>query len=255
MNPSLLVTIGGVLAASVIGSLHCAGMCGAFVAMAVGLETNTGRARLHVLYNLGRLCSYASLGALAGGIGQGLDLGASVTGLQSASALLAAGTMIAMGALPLVCRASGRAIRLPLPKPLERAVTFVYRRASALAPGQRAFLIGLCTCLLPCGWLYAFAILAAGTANPLAGALVMSAFWLGTLPALVAVGAGIRELTGRLGGLAPVLMSVVIITLGCMTALNRVRIEAPLFGEARAHPVSTLPGPHAQHACCEDGSP
>ena len=49
-------------------------------------------------------------------------------------------------------------------------------------PVARALLLGLFSTLLPCGWLYAFAVLAAGTGGPWTGMLVMAAFWAGTVP-------------------------------------------------------------------------
>ncbi|VAX40404.1 hypothetical protein MNBD_PLANCTO03-914, partial [hydrothermal vent metagenome] len=57
-----------VFLASLLGSMHCAGMCGAFVAFAVGLddpEAARKRVRLHMAYNAGRLTTYVTLGAIA----------------------------------------------------------------------------------------------------------------------------------------------------------------------------------------------
>jgi len=56
-----------IFAASVLGSLHCAGMCGAFVAIAVQDRGNWRRhASLQAAYHGGRLASYLSLGIAAG---------------------------------------------------------------------------------------------------------------------------------------------------------------------------------------------
>ena len=38
-----------VFAASVVGSVHCAGMCGPLMAFVVGGDTSRGRARTHVV--------------------------------------------------------------------------------------------------------------------------------------------------------------------------------------------------------------
>jgi sulfite exporter TauE/SafE len=50
------------------------------------------------------------------------------------------------------------------------------------------FALGLLAVFLPCGWLYSFVLLAAGSGSEVSGAKVMLAFWLGTLPALLAAG-------------------------------------------------------------------
>ena len=88
--------ITSVFVASLLGSLHCAGMCGAFVAFAVGIDDPDAarkRARLHAAYNLGRLVTYSVLGAIAGAIGGALDL----AGGQFLLLLLSAVIGIALG--------------------------------------------------------------------------------------------------------------------------------------------------------------
>jgi sulfite exporter TauE/SafE len=62
----------GVLAASLVGSVHCAAMCGAFVCVyaRAGARFPDKGAGAHVAYNAGRLVSYLTLGLAAGAIGQ-----------------------------------------------------------------------------------------------------------------------------------------------------------------------------------------
>ena len=90
MNAALL---GTVFMASLAGSLHCAGMCGGFVAFYSGTEPGRrGRRYLaHLTYNGGRLTSYLILGALAGLLGAAVDLAGSMAGVQRFAAI-AAGT-------------------------------------------------------------------------------------------------------------------------------------------------------------------
>ena len=64
--------IATVLGASLLGSAHCAGMCGGFVAFyAGGAASLRGRAAwsCHLAYNGGRLAAYATLGGAAGLLG------------------------------------------------------------------------------------------------------------------------------------------------------------------------------------------
>ena len=50
------------------------------------------------------------------------------------------------------------------------------------------FLLGMLNGLLPCGFVYFFAITAASTASPLYGALVMFIFGISTIPAMFSLG-------------------------------------------------------------------
>ena len=50
------------------------------------------------------------------------------------------------------------------------------------------FTLGMLNGLLPCGFVYFFAITAAGTGDPIYGALVMAIFGLSTIPAMFGVG-------------------------------------------------------------------
>ena len=50
------------------------------------------------------------------------------------------------------------------------------------------FALGMLNGLLPCGFVYFFAITAAGTGDPMLGALVMAIFGMSTIPAMFGVG-------------------------------------------------------------------
>ncbi|MCA9312424.1 MAG: sulfite exporter TauE/SafE family protein [Phycisphaerales bacterium] len=222
----LIVTI---FLASLTGSLHCAGMCGAFVILAItgGDPSSKGPASLHGAYHLGRLLTYTSLGVVAGLIGAGLDLGGSLVGVQRGAALFAGGAMIVFGLIAIARLRGVRIPKAPMPRGWARMVERLHGFAMRRRPVTRALLIGLLTTLLPCGWLYAFVIVAAGTANPLSGAVAMAAFWLGTVPILVTVGGLAGRLAGRLGRHVPVLTSMAIIGAGLFTVCQRLVIPAP----------------------------
>jgi sulfite exporter TauE/SafE len=108
-------------------------------------------------------------------------------------------------------------------------VSTAQRMAMALRPVPRALSIGLLTALLPCGWLYLFAVVAAGTASPWRGAAVMAAFWLGSVPILVALGIGVQALAGTLGRRLPLVSAVVILLLGVSTLVLRMQTPAEAF--------------------------
>lgn len=223
MNAELLPLIAAVLTASVLGSLHCAGMCGAFVAMAVGVghEQSISKTKLQAAYHLGRLGVYSLIGAGFGLAGQAVDLGGESVGLHKAAVLLAAVTMITMGLISLLRIAGVRVPKARAPSFMQALFVRAHSVASMLTPVRRSLVIGLMTGLLPCGWLYAFALVAAGTSHPVSGAMTMAAFWVGTLPVMIAVGTGVQALSGALRKYVPAVMAIAIVTMGVLTAAGR----------------------------------
>jgi sulfite exporter TauE/SafE len=211
-----------VLVASLLGSLHCAGMCGGLVALYAGdpRRGSSGTAG-HVAYNLGRLLAYAALGAAAGALGAALDLGGALLGWQRAAAALA-GAVIALWGLALLLESLGQ--RVPRPRPpswLGGSVSRGLRLTAAWSPVTRALAVGLLTGGLPCGWLYAFVATAAGTGGATAGAALMAVFWLGTLPVMVSVGVGLRGLAGPLRRYVPTACAVAMIVVGLLAVAGR----------------------------------
>jgi len=91
----------------------------------------------------------------------------------------------------------------------------------------RAALIGVLTGLLPCGWLWAFVVTAAGTGHAASGGLLMLVFWAGTVPAmtglLVLLGPALAKLRVRI----PVITACVLIALGLVTLASRWRDAGP----------------------------
>jgi sulfite exporter TauE/SafE len=77
------------------------------------------------------------------------------------------------------------------------------------------------TGLLPCGWLWAFVVSAAGTASPWAGAAVMTVFWLGTVPVMTCVLAFGGPVIERVRRKLPVISACVLIALGLATLAVR----------------------------------
>jgi sulfite exporter TauE/SafE len=129
--------------------------------------------------------------------------------------------MLAVGVAAVLRYSGARLPALPLPGLLRGVIVALQRAAFALRPLPRALTMGLLTALLPCGWLYLFALAAAGAGNPLRGMVVMVAFWLGTLPVLVTLGIGVQTLTGTLGRRIPLVTAVLIVLLGVFTLAQR----------------------------------
>jgi len=240
----MIEPIAAVFVLSLTGSLHCAGMCGAFVAFAVSTPTIGGRdatpqpprALLHTAYNGGRLITYAILGAIAGSIGAALDLGGAQVGIARTAMLVAGAVMIGFGLIAFLRLRGVRLPHAPVPARWRALIARGQRFALGKPPVVRALTIGLLTTLLPCGWLYVFAAYAASTGSAATGALTMAVFWLGTLPVLVAVGEGVGRLAGVFGKHLPTLTTAAIILVGVWTIIGRSHI--PALDQPAATPVA-----------------
>jgi uncharacterized protein len=218
----LLVTV---LVASLVGSLHCVGMCGPLVGFVAGASAHgPGSTWAHAAYHAGRLLTYTTLGAVAGSVGAAFDLAGQASGWSRSAGLLAGGLIVLWGGI-LLAQALGmrglQGLRLE-PKASARGwfgQTLV--RIGRKPPVWRSAALGLASTLLPCGWLYGFAVLAAGTGSPYAGAAVMATFWLGSVPALLGAGMGIRALASALGPRLSWIMPALFIVLGLLTVAQR----------------------------------
>jgi len=230
----MLVLIGTVLTASLVGSLHCAGMCGGLMLFALsaggesgpdGKQDRRAKLKLQSAYHGGRLATYTLLGVAAGALGSALDFGGSFVGVQRAAALFAGAFMIAFGIVALLRLKGVRIAHARAPRFMQKLVERGQRVAFSMSPFKRALTIGLLTTLLPCGWLYAFAFTAAGTGSPVWGGLTMAVFWVGTLPVMASLGAGIQMLAGPLHDKVPVISAAAVVIVGVFTAAGR--LSAP----------------------------
>jgi hypothetical protein len=214
-------------------SLHCVGMCGGFVALvAVAPSITTiqagGAAAMQaaqfrrivlpqqLVFNAGRIGSYTLLGAVAGALGSFTTL-LSSTGKAQAALMIGAG-MVMMGtglALAGLLR-HWSAFKITSVKP-NRCLTRAFEHVVRLPRPLRALPLGALLGFLPCGLIYSMLAKSASSGSILYGALVMLAFGMGTVPALLLVAyfadffsATLREYLVRVSG-------VLLATLGAIT--------------------------------------
>lgn len=220
------ILITAIFTASLLGSMHCVGMCGPLAMWASGVGERASRSTVMLsttLYHLGRCITYLMAGVIAGAIGSAIDIGGQWLGFQVAAARVVGAIMVVVGASKLWTLARGRGSRGNQLRPSRIGGLLVKLRPTLfrLPLTGRAFATGLLTTLLPCGWLYLFALFAAGTGSPVMGPVVMFAFWLGTVPALTALIAGSQVLSRKFTLLVPAAAAVLLIMTGCYTASGR----------------------------------
>lgn len=167
-----------------VGSLHCAGMCGP---LALALPHAGRNASTYLLgrlaYNLGRLVTYCLLGLVFGLLGKSLSL----VGVQR-------WVSIALGVALLAGLFVSR--KLALWRPVTALVEQLKSRMGALLRRRSLdalLVLGLLNGLLPCGLVYVACAGATATGDLLSGALYMFAFGVGTVPMMLAI-----SLSGKL---------------------------------------------------------
>jgi len=215
-----------VATAGALGSLHCVGMCGGLIAVASeGSCGSRQRLSVQLVYQSGRLLSYLALGLIAGSLGRALDLAGHAAGIGKAAAIVAGATMVLWGLLAML-EAGGVRRRLPRLRLLpERVLTWLGGLRDR-PPVVRAAVLGGASALLPCGFLYGFALAAAATGSAGRGAAVMAAFWLGNLPALLGFGFVLSGALSKLRRHLPLLSAATLFGLGVFTLTDRINLPA-----------------------------
>ncbi len=161
----------------VLSSFHCIGMCGpiAFV-LPVDREHKMKATYQTVLYHLGRLLAYSSIGLLFGLLGKGLYL----AGFQQRLSILIGILMILIILFPVrifnkfnfsqtIYKTVGKI----------KASLGLYLKQKS---NKAIFSIGFFNGLLPCGMVYMALVGAVATSEFYLGALYMFVFGLGTIP-------------------------------------------------------------------------
>lgn len=152
---------------SLLGSWHCAGMCGPLGSLFSHLEEK--RKMALSLYHLGRLTTYLLLAVFV----QRLNL--------IARPVLGDGlifSLLLLWALAVIFEWK--------PRSAGASVLFKFtQRLKGFHFAISSFGLGLTTTLLPCAWLYGFILLAAAKSNLAETFGLIFSFWLGTIPALV----------------------------------------------------------------------
>lgn len=167
-----------------LGSAHCIGMCGG-IASSIALTQIHNKVLSLLFYNVGRIASYATAGALLASLDLFLPYAALQQGLlETAMRTLAALMLVAMG-LYVAQWYKGLVLIERLGHKLWR---YISPAASKLLPVKnlrQAFTLGIFWGWLPCGLVYSTLIWSSAANSSSQSALLMLFFGLGTLPAMM----------------------------------------------------------------------
>ncbi len=162
-----------------ISSFHCVGMCGP-LALSLPLASHSKAQKVLgiILYNLGRVTTYALIGLFFGFLGRQVF----IAGFQQIFSIVAGVVILAFFLMiKLNKRVSG----------FGGVNQFYIKVQSLVAQFLRIrsiggfYLTGLANGLLPCGMVYIAITGAMASSNPWYGMGFMAAFGLGTMPALM----------------------------------------------------------------------
>jgi sulfite exporter TauE/SafE len=208
-----------ILTTAFLGSVgHCIGMCGGIVVAYSSSKINptsnyVQQTLSHLTYNIGRVTTYTILGAFFGAMGKVIAFTPATKGILFALT----GVLMILAGLSLLGN-------LKFLNSAEWSISKYewyqksFRHLMSNSSYSSFYLLGLLNGIIPCGLVYSFAIIAASTADPLSGALVMATFGLATVPALFFLGFLTKLLQkGSLRNTMMTLASLLVILYGSIT--------------------------------------
>jgi sulfite exporter TauE/SafE len=176
-----------------VGFGHCVGMCGPIViSLSLGLKRK-GFLLPHLLYNGGRIVTYALLGAVMGATGSFTLVIGNIAPVQKGMMIFAGLIIVFMGIAMVGWIPVGRIFK-DYYNP-DGIVSRGFRRLATVKSTSTYFPLGLLLGLLPCGPVYTalVAVARAGMDAPdllegmLVGIGLMLCFGIGTVPALLVI--------------------------------------------------------------------
>lgn len=227
-----LITTAIILGA--LGSAHCIGMCGPIaLSLPVVADNHYSKFLGALLYNAGRVLTYACIGLLFGLAGKSFSL----FGFQQILS-------VSMGVIIILF------LIFPPKKNLltqnkhiasffadirnKIGILFTKRNYSSL------FMIGLLNGLLPCGLVYLAIAGAVATSDPLKSSVFMASFGLGTLPLMWAIaffGSFINLHTRKILNKAyPYMMGI----MACLLIIRGLGLNIPYISPAHSNETSTV---------------
>jgi len=167
---------------------HCAGMCGGIVIAYTSTKLNSKYSKImqslaHITYSSGRITTYTILGMIFGYIG-GV---ATFNNSTNAIFLFIAGIAMLLAGLSLLGKITFL-IKIEHSLSNQKWYQDIFRSQLNKQNFSSFYILGLLNGLLPCGFVYFFAITAASTADMFWGAVVMLIFGLSTVPVLFSIG-------------------------------------------------------------------
>ncbi|MBI9033757.1 MAG: sulfite exporter TauE/SafE family protein [Bacteroidales bacterium] len=212
------------LTLGLLGSFHCAGMCGPIaIALPLGQGSWFRRISGGLGYNLGRTITYAILGAIFGFIGQGLEL----AGFHRWVSITMGAVMVVAGLFPslikggsFIEKTSGKFV-----SKLQTALSKLFRNGSI----PSLFWVGILNGFLPCGLVYMALAGALASGSFINGVLFMTIFGLGTIPVMLAISLVGNLISNSFRQKINSIIPYLIVTIGILFILRGLNLGIPFI--------------------------
>ncbi|MES2566870.1 MAG: sulfite exporter TauE/SafE family protein [Bacteroidota bacterium] len=222
-----------------LGSFHCIGMCGPIaLALPVNQYSPLKKYSGILLYNVGRIITYTTLGLFFGLLGQSFFIGGLQQGVSSGIGVLLLASVI----LPNVSFINGENFSF-----LYRLINVLKNKLGNLFNKKGIhflFFIGLLNGLLPCGLVYLGIAGAVATGHYLKGAEFMFYFGVGTSPMMFAASMLGQFVSARLRNTIHKTIPVMVTLMALMLIVRGMNLGIPYLSpafEKTGHKIS----------CCE----
>jgi sulfite exporter TauE/SafE len=223
------------LTLGMIGSFHCIGMCGP-LAFSLPLRNDSDFAKFtgSLLYNMGRIVTYSSLGLLFGLAGKSFAL----FGFQQWLSVIVGIAILFFLFIPKkwITKTSTGNILLKYNYTIRATLGQLFFQRNYFS----LFAIGVLNGLLPCGLIYMAIAGAIAYAAPLKSAFFMVSFGLGTLPVMWSVSffgnyisIGIRK---KIRSAYPILMA----TMACLLIVRGMGLGIPYVSPSLNNSTHTV---------------
>lgn len=242
------VNIWGGFLIGFLGSFHCVGMCGPIAfALPIGKGSNFQLVFSRILYNLGRVVTYAFFGAIFGLFGKGFAF----AGLQRYISIVLGITILLYYIMPGKYKG-----KLSLTKPYLLVSNFVknsFAKLTKTGSAQSLFLFGIVNGFLPCGFVYVALAGALTTGDFVSGSLFMALFGLGTTPIMLATSLVGKFITGNIRSKIHKLVPVFAIILAIIFILRGLSLGIPYLSPPEKKLNVPVSIEAAEDNCCSKG--
>ena len=228
------------LALGFLGSFHCVGMCGPIaLALPIGRWSTLNKIAGILLYNFGRVFTYAVIGLLFGAIGRGFTM----AGLQQAISIILGVGIIIIVLMPgrAAKRLDALTEQIPYMPLVKRKIASLFKEKTFASLAT----IGMLNGLLPCGFVYMAVAGAIATGSGLSGAMFMILFGLGTIPAMFVVAFSSHLFPASVGSHIRKAVPVFMFMIGALLIMRGMNLGVPYMS-----PQFDEKG-HVKRSCCQ----
>lgn len=242
------VSIWGGFVIGFLGSFHCVGMCGPIaLALPIGKSSNFQLVVSRILYNLGRVVTYAFFGAIFGLFGKGIAF----AGMQRYASIVLGVSILFYYLMPRKFKG-----KLSVTKPYLLVGGFVKKSFATLTKSGSSlslFVFGIVNGFLPCGFVYVALAGAMTTGDFISGSLFMALFGLGTTPIMLATSLVGKFVTNSVRTKINKLIPVFAIVLALIFILRGLSLGIPYLSPPEKKLNVPTSVENAEENCCSEG--